>query len=81
MLLGLIAEKLDGKPLLQVFEDRFYAPLGLTGSSFPPSDTSAIPTCSRAATFGTNVETMDDPAPAAQQETGSRLDALALRRD
>lgn len=70
VLLGLIAEKLDGKPLPQVFEDRFYAPLGLTGSSFPPSDTSAIPDpFARGYMFGTNVETMDDPAlPAAQQE-------------
>jgi D-alanyl-D-alanine carboxypeptidase len=70
VLLGLIIEQLDGKPLPQVFQDRFYGPLGLTGSSFPPSDTSAIPDpFARGYMFGTNVETMDDPAlPPAEQE-------------
>jgi D-alanyl-D-alanine carboxypeptidase len=74
VLLGLIIEQLDGKPLPQVFQDRFYGPLGLTGSSFPPSDTSAIPDpFARGYMFGTNVETMDDPAlaPAEQEEAAA----------
>jgi D-alanyl-D-alanine carboxypeptidase len=40
-LLGLIIEKVDGKPLDQAFRDRLFGPQGLAGTSFPaPTDTS-----------------------------------------
>ncbi len=38
-LLGLIAEKLDKKPLANIFEDRLFAPLGMKNTSLPPSNT------------------------------------------
>lgn len=43
VLLGLIAQKLEGKPLVEVIQDRILRPLGLTQSSFPPSDSSELP--------------------------------------
>ncbi len=40
-LLGLVAEKVDGKPLAQSFQDRLYGPLGLTQTVLPAvTDTS-----------------------------------------
>ena len=44
VLLGLIAEELDGKPIAQIFQDRFFTPLGMTGSSFPADTDTSIPT-------------------------------------
>src|SRR5215471_7080137 len=35
VLLGLIAEQLDQKPIAQVFQDRFFTPLSMTNTSFP----------------------------------------------
>jgi D-alanyl-D-alanine carboxypeptidase len=43
VLLGLVAEKVDGKPLAQVFQDRLYCPLGLTQTLFPASSDTSIP--------------------------------------
>lgn len=43
ILLGLIAEQLDGKPLQQIFEERLFEPLGLTNTSFPSTDDSTLP--------------------------------------
>ncbi len=59
ILLGLIAQKLDGgKPLAEIFRDRLWTPLGLTGSSFPAITSNAIPTpYARGYMVGTNLET------------------------
>ncbi|MGW7440023.1 serine hydrolase [Streptomyces sp. NPDC054849] len=35
VLLGLVAEKAGGQPLARQFQDRFFAPLGLAGTSLP----------------------------------------------
>jgi len=43
ILLGLIAEKVDGKPLAQDFQDRLYGPLGLKQTLLPGSKDTAIP--------------------------------------
>jgi D-alanyl-D-alanine carboxypeptidase len=43
ILLGLIAEKVDGKPLAQDFQDRLYGPLGLKQTLLPGSEDTAIP--------------------------------------
>ena len=43
VLLGLIAEKIDGKPLERIFKDRFFLPLGLDDTLLPPKDSNAIP--------------------------------------
>ncbi|HEY3572384.1 MAG TPA: serine hydrolase domain-containing protein [Arthrobacter sp.] len=43
VLLGLIAEKLDGKGFGQIVRDRLLGPLGLNQTSFPVSDSSGLP--------------------------------------
>ncbi|WP_291051248.1 serine hydrolase domain-containing protein [Herbiconiux sp.] len=43
VLLGLIAEQLDGKPLQQIFADRIFTPLGLDETSFPALEDSSLP--------------------------------------
>lgn len=43
VLLGLIAEQLDGKPLEDIFQERLFAPLGLTETLLPARTSNAIP--------------------------------------
>lgn len=43
VLLGLIAEQIDGKPLEVVFQDRLFAPLGLTRTRLPARDDHRLP--------------------------------------
>ncbi len=43
VLLGLIAEQIEGKPLAQIFHDRLFGPLGLTETSFPAIDDTDLP--------------------------------------
>ncbi|CAM2895610.1 serine hydrolase domain-containing protein [Prescottella defluvii] len=63
VLLGLIAESLDGKPLPQIFQSRLFGPLGLTGTSFPDTADNTIPApYSRGYVFGTNMDTLTEPA-------------------
>lgn len=63
VLLGLIAENLDGKPLAQIFQSRLFGPLGLSGTSFPGIDDSSIPPPHpHGYVYGTNMETLTDPA-------------------
>lgn len=42
-LLGLVAEKAGGAPLARQFQDRLFGPLGLTQTSLPAPDDTAIP--------------------------------------
>ena len=42
-LLGLVAEKVDGKPLSRNFQDRLFGPLGLQQIMLPASDSNSIP--------------------------------------
>ena len=42
-LLGLIAEKVGGRPLAKQFQDRFFGPLGLEQTSLPAIDDNSIP--------------------------------------
>ncbi len=63
VLLGLIAEAIDAKPLSRVFQDRLFAPLGLMNTMFPPTTSSAIPDPHpQGYMYGTNVMTMGTPA-------------------
>ncbi len=63
VLLGLIAEALDGKPLAASFRDRLFTPLGLTQSVFPEVTSNAIPAPHpQGYMFGNNVVTLDDRA-------------------
>ncbi|OXR45730.1 D-alanyl-D-alanine carboxypeptidase [Nocardia cerradoensis] len=62
ILLGLIAEQLDGKPLEQIMRDRLFGPLGLTQTSFPARTSAAIPDPHpQGYMYGTNVLTMGTP--------------------
>jgi len=78
ILLGLIAEQIEGKPLQQIFEERLFAPLGLTATSFPALDDSSIPApYSRGYMYTDNVRTLATSVlPAdllAQAEAGTLL--------
>ena len=42
-LLGLIAEKIEGKPLSSCFQDRFFGPLGLKDTLLPASASNTLP--------------------------------------
>ncbi|MGX5696023.1 serine hydrolase domain-containing protein [Agromyces soli] len=74
VLLGRIAEQLDGEPLPQIFERRLFEPLGLERTSLPELEVNTLPEpFAYGYAFGTNVETMTD----------SRLDdaTIAAARD
>lgn len=43
VLLGLVAETLDGKPLADIFQDRLFGPLGMANTLLPASASNAIP--------------------------------------
>lgn len=42
-LLGLVAEKVGGRPLAEQFQDRLFGPLGLSQTSLPAADDTALP--------------------------------------
>ena len=42
-LLGLIVEKIEGKPLAKVFQERLFAPLGMKNTLLPAATSNAIP--------------------------------------
>ncbi|MCT9870198.1 serine hydrolase domain-containing protein [Paenarthrobacter aurescens] len=63
VLLGLIAEKVEGKPLGTLFKERIFEPLGLKGTVFPDVSSNAIPEPHpRGYFYGDNVLTMTNPA-------------------
>jgi D-alanyl-D-alanine carboxypeptidase len=43
VLLGLIAEKLEGAPLAKIFQDRLFGPLGMKHTLLPPNTSNTIP--------------------------------------
>ncbi|MDJ0361902.1 serine hydrolase domain-containing protein [Rhodococcus sp. H29-C3] len=78
VLLGLIAEKLDGKPIDQIFQDRFFSKLNMNGTSFPLSTDTAIPApFARGYSYSGNIETLGEgkdslsPERLAEIESGS----------
>ncbi len=77
VLLGLIAESLDGKPLPQIFQSRLFGPLGLTGTSFPDTADNTIPApYSHGYVFGTNMDTLTDPALPEQMQAAAEDGSL-----
>ncbi|HXH34274.1 MAG TPA: serine hydrolase domain-containing protein [Plantibacter sp.] len=63
VLLGLIAEDLEDKPLGEIFEERLFEPLGLTETSYPAlTDTSIPEPYSHGYMFSNNVDTMTEPS-------------------
>ncbi len=43
VLLGLVAEKIEGQPLASIFQTRLFKPLGMKGTALPISTSNAIP--------------------------------------
>jgi D-alanyl-D-alanine carboxypeptidase len=68
-LLGLIAEKVGGRPLAQQFQERLFGPVGLTQSSLPATDDTSIPApYSHGYMYGGSYYALaDDPYPADMQ--------------
>ena len=68
-LLGLIAEKVGGRPLAQQFADRLFGPVGLTQTSLPAADETSMPApYSHGYMYGGSFYALaDDPYPADMQ--------------
>lgn len=68
-LLGLIAEKVGGRPLAQQFQERLFRPVGLTQTSLPAADDTAMPSpYSHGYMYGGSFYALaDDPYPADMQ--------------
>ena len=63
VLLGLIAEQLEGKKLPEIYQERLFEPLGLTETSFPAlADASIAEPVARGYMFSNNVDTMEGSA-------------------
>jgi D-alanyl-D-alanine carboxypeptidase len=78
VLLGAIAEKLEGKPLERIFHDRLFAPLGLTETSLPAPDSSSIPApYARGYSYGTFESTITTSRLPDDQLAAARAGALA----
>ncbi|HET8928180.1 MAG TPA: serine hydrolase domain-containing protein [Microbacterium sp.] len=59
-LLGLVAEKLEGRPLAEILTERLFEPLGMDDTSFPAITDGTMPEpFARGYAFGTNVETVE----------------------
>ncbi|GAB92121.1 peptidase S12 family protein [Gordonia rhizosphera NBRC 16068] len=78
VLLGLIAEKLDDKPLAEVYQDRIFKPAGLTSTVFPElPDTSLPDPYSHGYFYGTNMLTINDPALPEDMQAAAKNGSLA----
>lgn len=71
LLLGLVIEKIEGKPLPQVLHDRLFTPLGMTNTLLPAADDIAIPApFTRGYIYGgAEYALTDEPYPADLQAT------------
>jgi D-alanyl-D-alanine carboxypeptidase len=65
-LLGLVAEKVGGRPLAQQFQERLFGPVGLTQTSLPAADDTSMPApYSHGYMYGGSFYALaDDPYPA-----------------
>jgi D-alanyl-D-alanine carboxypeptidase len=68
-LLGLVAEKVGGRPLAQQFRERLFGPVGLTQTSLPAADDTSMPApYSHGYMYGGSFYALaDDPYPADMQ--------------
>ncbi|MBS1699689.1 MAG: beta-lactamase family protein [Actinobacteria bacterium] len=78
VLLGLIAEQLEKKPLAEIFQERLFTPLGLRETSYPAADDSSMPVpYSHGYMYSTNVDTIESsvlpPDQLAQAKAGTLL--------
>jgi D-alanyl-D-alanine carboxypeptidase len=77
-LLGLIAEKLEGKPLADIMRERLFVPLGLRHTLLPSITSTALPEpFTRGYMYGTNVMAMDSPALPDSMQGAARAGRLA----
>lgn len=77
VLLGLIAEGIDGKPLQQIFQTRLFGPVGLSGTSFPATADSTLPAPNpHGYVYGTNMDTLTDPALPADMQAAATAGTL-----
>lgn len=66
-LLGLVAEKVDGKPLARILHDRLFAPLGMHDTVLPASGVKTMPEpFARGYGYGSSATVLSDGAPYAQ---------------
>ncbi len=78
VLLGLIAEQLEGRPLEEILGDRIFDKAQLTNTSFPVGTDSALPEpYSHGYFFGTNMLTLTDPALPEDMQEQARNGTLA----
>lgn len=76
VLLGLIAEKLDGKPIAEIYQNRLFSPLGLENTSFPANTDTSIPSPYTAGySYSGNVETLGEGKEALSPERIAAIDA------
>lgn len=80
VLLGLIAEALDGKPLAQIFEDRFFSGLGMAGTSFPANTDTSLPVPYVSGySYSGNVETLGEGKESLPPERLAAIEAGTAR--
>jgi D-alanyl-D-alanine carboxypeptidase len=78
VLLGLIAEKLEGKPLADIMRERLFVPLGLKHTLFPAITSTALPEpFARGYMYGNNVLTINSPALPDSMQVAARAGTLA----
>lgn len=78
VLLGLIAEQLDRKPLPQIVQSRLLGPAGMSQSLFPAPADAALPAPnSHGYFFGTNMLTLTDPALPPDMQEQAKTGTLA----
>jgi D-alanyl-D-alanine carboxypeptidase len=78
VLLGLIAEQLEGRPLPQIYDDRIFRSTRMTDSSYPDATDTSIPTpYSHGYFYGTNMLTLTDPALPEDMQAEAKAGTLA----
>ena len=76
VLLGLIAEQLDGKPIAQIYQDRLFSALELTDTSFPANTDTSIPAPYTAGySYSGNLETLGEGKESLSPERIAAIDA------
>jgi len=77
ILLGLIAEKVEGQPLADIMRDRLFVPTGLKHTLLPAMNSNVIPEpYTHGYMYGTNVMTMDKPALPDSMQAAARAGRL-----
>lgn len=77
VLLGLIAEQIDGRPLAQIFDERLFRTVRSTDTSFPDASTNTLPApFARGYFYGTNMLTLTDPALPQNMQSEARAGTL-----